>query len=581
VAPQTPAALEAICQKALAVNASARYASAADLAREVERYLADEPVHAYREPFSARIVRSLRRRPAVVAGLAVALVLGLLAVLGGWWLAHGFNQQLAQTNEQLQRQNDDLRRAEQQIRARERNAQSAVRALLLEVGTSTELMRHDLEPVRRNLLEKAHKLLQQFVAEFANPNAVDDDQAEAAFALAGLSEELGQREAAVQHFTTARTAYAQLSQRFPEQPKYRWMLAKCHNNLAKLAAGRGDRAVAELEYVAARDLINELCKHFPQDDDYQQMRANNANNLGVLYTQGEQWARAERELRLAVQWYTARVNAAPNNWARVGDLARAQRNLGDWFRAQKRWAEAKAAYTAAVHGRALAWEADPHDHYRRADLARSWLVLGSCPGVSASDAQQALATAEALCADLIQQHSKITDFRQDAVNVQREWAWFHYRRADYSAALHALHQGRTLLEPWLRDQPTSVAALEAQAGIEAMQAECYFEQNDLARAANALTAAIRTRRQLLELAPQMPTHRRTLARLCYNLGHLHFQAERYADALPLLDEAHTRLATKPDPVLSPRIAELRTQTQTRLRERANTERLPAPRLAPE
>jgi serine/threonine protein kinase len=55
--PSAPAALEAVCRKAMARRAADRYASAADLAADLERWLADEPVTAMRERLSARLGR--------------------------------------------------------------------------------------------------------------------------------------------------------------------------------------------------------------------------------------------------------------------------------------------------------------------------------------------------------------------------------------------------------------------------------------------------------------------------------------------------------------------------------------------
>ncbi|HZY86998.1 MAG TPA: protein kinase [Gemmataceae bacterium] len=73
-----PAALEAVCLKALAKKTTERYARAKDLAGDVERWLADEPVLAFPEPWRDRARRWLkRRRTAVlttVAAGAVALV---------------------------------------------------------------------------------------------------------------------------------------------------------------------------------------------------------------------------------------------------------------------------------------------------------------------------------------------------------------------------------------------------------------------------------------------------------------------------------------------------------------------------
>jgi WD40 repeat protein/tRNA A-37 threonylcarbamoyl transferase component Bud32 len=78
-----PPALAAVCRRALARDPAARYASAAELGREVQQWLADEPVAAYREPVTARLLRWARRHRPLVALLATALtalVLGTILV---------------------------------------------------------------------------------------------------------------------------------------------------------------------------------------------------------------------------------------------------------------------------------------------------------------------------------------------------------------------------------------------------------------------------------------------------------------------------------------------------------------------
>jgi tetratricopeptide (TPR) repeat protein/tRNA A-37 threonylcarbamoyl transferase component Bud32 len=75
-----PPALEAVCLKAMALTPEARYASAKDLAADVEHWLGDEPVTAYREPLPARLRRWGRRHRSFVSALA-ALVLTLTAAL--------------------------------------------------------------------------------------------------------------------------------------------------------------------------------------------------------------------------------------------------------------------------------------------------------------------------------------------------------------------------------------------------------------------------------------------------------------------------------------------------------------------
>src|SRR5262249_40804014 len=72
-----PRALEAICLKALALRPQDRYPSAQALADDLEHWLGDEPVTAYREPRRTRLARWLRRHRALSASLAVLAATGL------------------------------------------------------------------------------------------------------------------------------------------------------------------------------------------------------------------------------------------------------------------------------------------------------------------------------------------------------------------------------------------------------------------------------------------------------------------------------------------------------------------------
>src|SRR6185503_17196212 len=68
--PLAPAALEAICSKAMAREPGSRYATADDLAGDVRRWMADEPVGVFRDPWTIRAVRWARRhRTPVAAGI--------------------------------------------------------------------------------------------------------------------------------------------------------------------------------------------------------------------------------------------------------------------------------------------------------------------------------------------------------------------------------------------------------------------------------------------------------------------------------------------------------------------------------
>jgi hypothetical protein len=79
-----PAALEAVCLKAMALRPEDRYKTALELAAEVEYWLADEPVAAYREPWLVRLGRWRKRYRTQVTGVVAAVLVALLLGGGGW-----------------------------------------------------------------------------------------------------------------------------------------------------------------------------------------------------------------------------------------------------------------------------------------------------------------------------------------------------------------------------------------------------------------------------------------------------------------------------------------------------------------
>jgi eukaryotic-like serine/threonine-protein kinase len=126
VKPKVPRALDAICRKAMALLPSQRYCSALALAADIERWLADEPVDAWRDAWPVRAGRWLRRRQSLVASLTASAAVAILALsttvpfLSVAWR----NEAVSRENEQQQRVLA-LRRAKE---AEKQRAQALVNA---------------------------------------------------------------------------------------------------------------------------------------------------------------------------------------------------------------------------------------------------------------------------------------------------------------------------------------------------------------------------------------------------------------------------------------------------------------------
>ncbi len=85
--PNLPRDLEMVVGKAMAREPADRYATARELAEDLEAFLADRPVQARRLPVLEILSRWCRRHPAVASLLVTIAVLLLVGAKGGWWLA--------------------------------------------------------------------------------------------------------------------------------------------------------------------------------------------------------------------------------------------------------------------------------------------------------------------------------------------------------------------------------------------------------------------------------------------------------------------------------------------------------------
>ena len=83
--PQFPKDLETICLKCLEKQPAARYASAADVADDLRRFLHGEAIRARPARWWERCHKWSRRRPAIAALLGVTVVVTLLGITGVVW----------------------------------------------------------------------------------------------------------------------------------------------------------------------------------------------------------------------------------------------------------------------------------------------------------------------------------------------------------------------------------------------------------------------------------------------------------------------------------------------------------------
>jgi serine/threonine protein kinase/WD40 repeat protein len=141
--PRVPRDLETIVLKAIAPEPARRYQTAADLADDLHRFLADRPIRARRTSLTERVVRWCRRNP-VVASLS-AVVAVLLAALGAGLIVTGL---LRQERDKAVASQERAERAEQEVK------------ILSHLWQATALRRSGAGGQRFKCLEEIGKALQ-------------------------------------------------------------------------------------------------------------------------------------------------------------------------------------------------------------------------------------------------------------------------------------------------------------------------------------------------------------------------------------------------------------------------------------
>jgi WD40 repeat protein/serine/threonine protein kinase len=117
--PRIPRDLETIVMKAIEKDPKRRYASAEDLAEDLRRYLADEPIKTRRIGPLERLERWGRRNP-LLAGLSAAVVLitaiGFAGVFGQMQVAQANEQKAQEHAAHAEKERDEVRALKDQLR---------------------------------------------------------------------------------------------------------------------------------------------------------------------------------------------------------------------------------------------------------------------------------------------------------------------------------------------------------------------------------------------------------------------------------------------------------------------------------
>jgi tetratricopeptide (TPR) repeat protein len=307
--------LDWVVMKCLEKQRERRYETVNGLARDIQRFLADEPVEARPPSAGYRLGKFLRRNkgPVLAAGLVVlALVGGIIGTTLG--MLHA-----------------EARRVEAE-HARDRTWQ-ALDAMTSSVTGDSLSMQAALSDEQKRFLRQVLTYYQELAGEHADDEASRFRTAQAAGRVGLIEYSLGRKAEGEIAFRQALSLYEKLAADFPAVPQYRLELAASHYNLGNLLADLGKREEAQEQYRQALALREKLAADFPAMPQYRQELATSHNNLGLLLAGLGKRPEAEEQYRRALalkEKLAADFPAAPEYQV---DLGGAYCNFGNLIRA--------------------------------------------------------------------------------------------------------------------------------------------------------------------------------------------------------------------------------------------------------
>jgi len=281
--PRLPADLDVVCLKCLEKEPRRRYATAAEVADDLERWLAGEPIRARPVAAWERAWKWVKRNP--TKGVVIAGCVGILVSLISGIMLH---------NRRLQAEVLRANRNEAVAIANFRRGHDVVQKMIDDVtdfSVSTEAWRL----LRDNLYSRAREYHESALegADDSNPD-VRLAKTMARIYRGSMLVSLGEYDDAVRHLEPAREQLELLLLQSPDNADVRSSLASCYRNLAWAYAGSLDFPAAEKHYNKAYVHLSRLVAEQPGNLDFRRRLAGLYGDLGAIYSLTERNSLSQR-----------------------------------------------------------------------------------------------------------------------------------------------------------------------------------------------------------------------------------------------------------------------------------------------
>ncbi len=537
LSPKAPAALDAVCAKAMAKSRAQRYLKASDLADDVQRWVANEPVSVYREPLVARVARFARRHQTAVTSVSL-LVLTLIPILG-------FSRFRIAREQALTAKNFSL-------------ACNAVNTMLTEVSEVDLADVPQLEEKRKKLLDQARAFyLQVFRDDPGASSAVRLEAGRANGRLGDIAEMLGEFKAAQEAYDQSIQELKNLRESNPNEDSYRIELGRSEFGLAMLLKKANRFREAEAAFRDSLAVWEKLDKDFPDRADIWSALNKTKYQLGATLAKLE-GRRSENEslydAALISQEQLTTKNPEP---AELANYARQLHNKAILKAATGQRTEAENLYRQGLGILENLVKDAPSVTGYRYRLASTYnnfglLIMRS----SYHDSESYLRKAQALLAQLANDFPKIPDYQQDLARTNKNLADLIMDSNEETANPgERLREIAGLLTKAVQGQRRLVQTSPSTVNYQANLASTLTSVGNLKYhtdpegADKDYAEAIQTHAKLVKDYPNVPEYRYALGESLFDLARSRGNREDLEDAREQIDRAIAthRIAWDADP----------------------------------
>ncbi len=384
-----PGPLEAICLRAMAQNPADRYATASDLARDIESWMADERVTAFEDSWLDRGMRWARQHRLIVTTVAVATAVAFVgmvlqlatiartnAILQTAFVSESYAKENAVTQRNIAQQNANLA-----------DEQSAIARSILQ--NVIENVQRDLrfvpasQKARREILLKSMKGLAQVSQSIDSRTVIDRMKMLAhrdlgdVYQLIGKESGMNGTQSAHVEFQSALKAAESLASEHSHDRQSDIDLASVHQRMSATLLELTTAQEAEVHLKKYLQIWEQLSQDSPEDLETQLSLVSALNTFGEFHMMERSFdtaaAHFERALSILDLWMQRSPLTVGNRHESVATF----NNVGKLRVRQGRQDEAIAVYERSLAANRSRRMADPNDPRIVRDLAFVISAIGS------------------------------------------------------------------------------------------------------------------------------------------------------------------------------------------------------------